>query len=296
MDNIFHKNLSYLPQNYRSILAWCGVFILFYIVGLLIPEGYDWKTFFSRDILPSFWTPWTPIIYRILKFPLLVALSLTAIVFRTFQYNRSPLPAILAVISLPTLWLLHLGNLDGLVLVGIILLPLGTPLVLMKPQLAIFSIFAKKTYLISAIVWLIISLIFWGFWPMNLMDALGPERNIEWPQDIALFPWGLLVALPLAWLSRGDEDLLMTAGSFITPYLIPYHFVILMPALGRMKPAWMISCWLLSWSPLIANWIGPLGWHMGNIFALVLWFGLYFGRNQDIKMVPNTAALKSISS
>lgn len=79
------------------------------------------------------------------------------------------------------------------------------------------------------------------------------------PQDISLFPWGVLIAAPLMWFSRGDEDLLMAAGSFATPHLFPCHFIVLMPSLARMSRPWMLGTWLLCWTPLLANWLGPGG-------------------------------------
>ncbi len=105
------------------------------------------------------------------------------------------------------------------------------------------------------------------------------DPDVRWPY--AYPPLGAILALPLLWFSRGDEDLLMAAGSFMTPHLFPYHFYLLMPALGRMKTGWMLLTWLLSWSPLLANWLGNIGWHAGNLFALVLWLGIYFSMPKE---------------
>ena len=151
----------------------------------------------------------------------------------------------------------------------------------MKPQIASFALLAKKSSLIASIVWILFSFLIWGFWPLNWLTVFSQGWKAEWVQDITLFPWGLLIALPLLWFSRKDEDLLMAAGSFATPHLFPYHFILLMPALGRMKRLWMVPCWLLSWSPLLANWWGPNAWHMGNLFALCMWCGIYFSRKQN---------------
>ena len=69
----------------------------------------------------------------------------------------------LAILSLPALWVLFMGNLDGLVLAGLLLLPWGVPLVLLNPQLASFSLLAKRSYIIAGIAWMLISFIIWGF-------------------------------------------------------------------------------------------------------------------------------------
>jgi hypothetical protein len=262
----------------RPVAAWSSVFILCYVVGLFIPEGFDWIHFFSMGQVSPIWTPWTKIILPFLNWPLLVALTLFAVILRSYRYSKSPIPMALAIISLPTLWVIFLGNLDGLVLIGLMLLPWGAPLALMKPQLSAFALLAKKSYIIAGIVWGLLSLLIWGLWPLKFFAVLSPEWKVAWFQDIALFPWGLIIALPLLWFSRGDEDLLMAAGSFATPHLFIYHFILLMPALGRMKKFWMLLTWAVCWTPLLANWLGPLAWHFGNLLSVCFWVGIYTNR------------------
>ncbi len=262
-----------LRQNYKSILAWSGLFVLLYGAGSVVPAGFDWSVYFSKGTLHPIWTPWTYSILSFLNWPLVVALTVWSVIFRTHQYSKSPWPALLAVFSLPTLWVIFMGNLDGLILFGLICLPWGVPLALIKPQVSIFALFARKSSLIAAAIFGVITLLIWGFWPQRFLMVLTPEWKVEWSQDISLFPWGLIIALPLLWLSRKDEDLLMVAGSFATPHLFPYHYILVMPALARMTKPWMIVVWLLSWTPLLANWLGDAGWHMGNVFAAVFWLG-----------------------
>ncbi|OGO27990.1 MAG: hypothetical protein A2W33_07725 [Chloroflexi bacterium RBG_16_52_11] len=194
-------------KNYKSIAVWSALFLFFYLIGLLIPQGFDCVEYFSKGLIHPVWTPWTNTIVRVINWPLIVAITLWSLVFRTYKYHKSPLAVALVILSLPTLWVIFMGNLDGLVLAGLILLPWGVPLVLMKPQLSAFALLAEKSHLIAGGVWLLISFIGWGFWPINLLMVFRPEWKIEWVQDISLFPWGLLIALPLLWLSRGDEDL-----------------------------------------------------------------------------------------
>ena len=105
--------------------------------------------------------------------------------------------------------------------------------------------------------------------------VMTPAWKAEWTQDITLFPWGLLPGLVLLWFSRGDEDLLMAAGSLMTPHLFPYHFIVLMPALARMTWPWMLLTFFVSWTPLLANWFGPQAWRFGNLMSLCFWFGIY---------------------
>ena len=279
-------------SRWLPVLRWVALFAFLYIVSLFIPKGFDWIVYYSKGSLHPIWTPWTTVILKFLNWPLVVTITLFAIIFRTYQYNRSPLPIALAVLSLPTIWVLYMGNLDGVVLLGILLLPWGVPLAVMKPQLSAFALLANKKSILAGVIWGAISLAIWGLWPLNFTMVLSPGWKAEWVQDISLFPWGAIIAIPLLWFSRGDEDLLMAAGSFVTPHLFPYHFILLVPALGRMKPAWMVLTWLISWTPLISNWVGPIGWHMGNVLGACLWLGIYFSKKGNIigqsrlKMLP----------
>jgi len=257
--------------------------ILLYIVGTFIPEGFDWKMYFSKGILHPIWTPWTKWFISIFNYPIIFALSVIAIGLRVFKFKRSVIALALALLSLPTLWVFFMGNLDGLVLLGLLLMPIGVPLALMKPQIAGFAMLAKRSWFIAAVIWLIISLIIFGFWPKNLLMVVQPEWKMEWTQDISLFPWGLIAAIPLLYLSRGDEDLLMAAGSLATPHLFPYHFIILMPSLARMKWYWMIITWIVSWTPLLANYFGNWAWHFGNLLSACFWLGIVLS-NESIKI------------
>jgi hypothetical protein len=262
----------------RSAAIWIGIAFFLYVIGIFLPEGFDWREYFSIGRVHPIWTPWTKPILSFLNFPLIVAITILSIIIRGYRYNKSPLPTALAVLSLPTMWVLLMGNLDGLVLLGLILLPWGVPLALMKPQVSAFALLAKKTSFIAGAVFILITFFIWGLWPLRFLMALTPEWKAEWTQDISLFPWGVLIALPLLWFSRRDEDLLMAAGSFATPHLFPYHFILVMPALGRMNKFWMWFTWVISFTPLLANWVGPKGWHMGNVLGACLWLGIYFSK------------------
>lgn len=274
------KRLKYIFGKFNTIVPWAVLFITLYVVGTFLPEGFDWKMYFAKGLIHPVWTPWTVTILSFLNYPLVVAITLFSVIVRASRYNKSPYPIALSIVSLPTLWVLFMGNLDGIVLLGLLLLPWGAPLALMKPQVSAFALLAKNKYVIAGIIWMLITLLIWGLWPLKFLMVFTPEWEAEWVQDISLFPWGLLIALPLLWFSRGDEDLLMAAGSFATPHLFPYHFMLLMPALARMNVFWMITTWAVSWMPLLANWLGPRAWHFGNLLGLCAWCGIFHTTRQ----------------
>ena len=169
--------------------------------------------------------------------------------------------AFLALLTLPLFWTLFLGQIDGLVLLGVSGLPWLVPLALLKPQLAIFASLARKSYLAASLGFLGLSFLIWGFWPLRLFTTMGYYQ--EFPQDIALKWWGIPLALVLLWFSRGDVDMLVAAGAFGTLHLVPYNLLLITPAISRLKP-WSaaIAC-LLTWLPLSANWLGPRGLVVG---------------------------------
>ncbi len=266
-------------------LAWAkkaaGVLALFavlYLVGMFVPEGFDYVHYFSQGRYPAFWIPWVPPIVNLMNMPALFAIAILGLTLRTWQLKGSPLVLAMAVFSLPTWWVINLGNVEGFVLLGLLILPWGAPFVLFKPTISAFALLARKDTIIVGALWGLLSLLIWGPWPLELL-ALGTTTwKADWVQEISLFPWGLIVALPLLWLSRGDEDLLMAAGSFATPHLFPYHFIVLMPAMARMRWYWALATWLVSFTPLLANWLGPIGWHFGNLMSVCFWLGIYTNR------------------
>jgi hypothetical protein len=267
-----------------SVIAY--IFLLF--ITSFIPLGFDWKAYFGPKVLPPFWMPWT---WPILNFISPQALSSAAILgtaLRIYQLRGSMWRLPLALLSLPMLWILFKSDVDGLALMGLVLLPYGAPLLLIKPQLGAFALLANRRNFLAGAIWGVISVLIWGFWFTRLQLVGSAQWHLDWPQDISLFPWGILIALPLMWLGRGDEDMLMAAGSFVTPHLFPYHFVLIMPAIVRMSLPWAILCWAMSFTPLLANWFGPLAWHFGNLFGLCLWLGLYLARRKKLRQ---TAAL-----
>ncbi len=258
-----------------------AAYILLYILVSFVPVGFDWMYYFGPKILPPFWGPWAMPVLYVISPQTLSAVAILAAALRIRQMKGSLWRLPLVVISLPMLWLLFKSDVDGLALLGLVLLPWGAPLLLLKPQLGMFALLANRRNFLAGALWGVISVFIWGLWFARLQLASGAQWHIDWPQDITLFPWGILIALPLMWLGRGDEDMLMAAGSFATPHLFPYHFVLLMPALSRMNRLWAALTWLISFLPLLANYLGPDAWHFGNLIGLTIWLGLYWNRRKQ---------------
>jgi hypothetical protein len=276
VDFLFPKREIYNRQwpfwQSASLFVFFG--IAFYIVGLFIPANgfvaFDWVHVFSPNKIPPFYPPWDHYV-SLINWPLLVGLGMAGIAVATLKRSVHILSTVAVLLSLPVFWTIFLGQLEGLVVVGLLALPWLTPLALLKPQVSFFAFGAKKSYLLAFLVWIAISLVIWGFWPARMFAVNSYYAEGRYVQDIAIGWIGIVVALPLFWFSRGDMDMLMVAGAFMTPHLIPYSMLPFTPAVARLKPLPAFAACILSWLPFSSNWLGPGGWWLGWLFVAWLW-------------------------
>lgn len=276
-----------IPDQNRSLPLWqyllfvlAGVAV-FSFIGSFLPAtgfwGYDWIYYFStgeREPGLAYYPPWVTYL-RYLPWPVLIGLTFTGLALALYQRRASPLVMVVAFVTLPVLWVVFLGQIEGLVLLGLTGLPWLVPLAVIKPQVAYFAFLARKQYFLALLVWFAISIAIWGLWPF---DMLKISAFTGMPHDINLWPWSLPLVIILLWLSRGDIDLLMLAGTFLLPYLHPYHYFVVVPALARVEKWVAVLAAAISWLPLLANWLGPRAWFLGHLFPLLLWLNLYAKR------------------
>jgi hypothetical protein len=261
--------------------------VIFFGVSNFVPANgfiaFDWVYVFSRGRFPAFYPPWGELVTRWLNWQLFFSLSLASIGLSILMRSKHMISSIAAILALPVFWTMFLGQLEGLVTLGLLGLPWLVPLVLLKPQISVFALGAKRSYLVAGVVWLAISFGFWGFWPAKMFAINTYYAEGRYVQDISIGLVGVFVALPMFWFSRGDMDMLMLSGSFITPHLIPYNMLPFTSAIARLKPIPALIACLLSWLPFSANWLGNQGWWLGWLFVIWLWSWLaalrYFGNN-----------------
>ena len=217
-----------------------------------LPLAFDWLHFFENaHNIPAYYPPWTGLVLRWLPWPLLIGLTLSTYTIAVVRRARSGASAVSAFITFPLWWCLFLGQIDGLVLLGVMGLPWLTPLALMKPQVACFAILAKRKYLIVAVCFVLLSCVIWGFWPAKLFTYRQEGRE-RW--DVALRWYGLPLAIAALWLVTGwNADKLMLAGACVTPHLIPYHLLPLMPAIARLSWPWALAVVVASWAPALTE-------------------------------------------
>lgn len=277
---IFHFKLTFG----KKLLLFFGLSILFSFAGMMIPAnglvGFDWVNFWGQRRVPPFYPPWTEAVIKLLSWPALVGITLASVATSAIARARHMLSVTVVFFTLPVLWTVFLGQLEGLVVLGLLGLPWLTPLALVKPQVSIFAFGAKKSFLVALFVFLLISVVIWGFWPSRTLNTNQYYEEGRYVDDISLGLWGAFIAIPLFFASRGDMDMLMLAGVFMTPHLIPYNLLPVVPAIARLKPGSAIIALILSWLPFSANWIGNNGWWLGWIFVLWLWTSLALDRRR----------------
>lgn len=261
-----------------TVVLFVALTSVFFLMGTLISVkgfvAFDWVHFFGKQTIPPFYPPWTIYGVRFLTYPLLFGITLAAFSIATIKRSVNPVSAIATFLCLPLLWTVFLGQLEGLVVLGMLGLPWLIPLFLIKPQISIFGLGAKRSYLIAFFILMLISMIIWGNWPRILLAAESFYGEGRYVQNIAFGWWGLPLFLLTVWFSRGDMDMLMASGAFITPHLIFYNLLPLTPAVARLKPRAALVALLLSYLTFASNWLGPIGWWLGWGFVPWVWINL----------------------
>jgi hypothetical protein len=208
----------------------------------------------------------------------LIGFSVAGVALAVLKRAVHPVSAVCALLTLPLLWTLFLGQLEGLMTLGLAALPWLAPLALLKPQLSTFAFGARPAYLVAFGLWIALSLVIWGPWPLDMLGFESYYSAGRLVTDISLRGWGLPLALLLFWVARGDMDLLLYSGAFATLYLLPYNLLPATPAIARLRPRAAVIACLLSWLPFAANWLGPGGWWLGWLFIGFMWVCLAAAR------------------
>jgi hypothetical protein len=263
---------------------------VFALLGLLLPPGgyvgFDWTHFFGIGVIAPFQPPWTKAITDLLTWPLLVGLGLAAFSLAALQRSVHPVSIAAAFFCLPLLWTVFLGQLEGLVILGLVGLPWLAPLALLKPQVSFFAFGAKRTYILAFAVVMLVSYLIFGPWWNTMLSVESFYAEGRYAQNIGLGWWGMPLFVATVWFSRGDMDMLMLSGAFVTPHLIPYNLLPLAPAIARLRPQYAVLLALVSWLPLVcANFLGDWGWYTGWIFPALMW--VFLARERYAKNINN---------
>jgi hypothetical protein len=185
--------------------------------------------------------------------------------------------ATLALLSPPVFILLWVVNIESLALFGSLFLPLGLPLILLKPHVYVWAILSRRKWMIWAAIFGAASLLIWGMWPLHVMESVS--GRIQHPSAFGWSGVGLpmiLIGALLLVFTNADPLRLMAAGSFLSPFLMPQHFVLLLPALGRVR-GWKrlglwAGAWLMAMPVMFGEWMNIKYLALG--FPLLIWWML----------------------
>jgi len=73
----------------------------------------------------------------------------------------------------------------------------------------------------------------------------------------------------------------MTAGCFITPDLMPYHLIVLIPAIGRVKGRAKAIVWAATWMVFLGLGLGGNFRFLNLLLPLSIYFSLQTVMNID---------------
>lgn len=137
-------------------------------------------------------------------------------------YVRSPVKTFLVALSAPMIVLLTLGNIDGLVILGL-MLPywMSLPFLMIKPQGVFLAAVQRLSFwsICFAIFFLLISVFVWGFWWQDI-SSLSTPVNAEY--NLSAFPYSVVPGLLLLVLGlrKKSDALLCFASLCFSPYFM----------------------------------------------------------------------------
>lgn len=242
---------STLSKIMRLILALL-LGIVAWILFAHIPVTYnDWMTYFKPaslnwlspyDIRGVYNPPWTFLIlypFAALSAPWGAAGLILISVIGIALYTRSPWKTMAVTTSAPFLLLLVVGQLDGLILYGLMApYGLGLPIILIKPQGVFMTILRRinRWSLLVITLTVVISVLIWGFWWQNNLLTGIPDR----PHNVSLFPYTIIPGVVVAYLGlkRDSDAFLCLASLCFSPFFQTHSILPTVAAIIRETDDW----------------------------------------------------------
>lgn len=215
------------------------------------PAALNWQNPYFREAR-IFNPPWIfPVLYplAVLPHPAGVSLLIVISVIAITKYTGSIKKTLLVAVSAPMAALLVLGQLDALLLFGLMIpYGLGLPILIAKPQgvfLTILPRLNRWSILIMLLV-LVTSVFIWGEWWWNI---IGQRPNPK--GNMSLFPYSIVLGIPLAFLGlKRKSDALLCVGSLcFAPYFMTHSLLPAVAAIIRETNnwRWWVAIVLGSW-------------------------------------------------
>jgi hypothetical protein len=123
-----------------------------------------------------------------------------------------------------------------------------------------------------AVVVGIVSILIWGWWPSTIIAARSHSPAAPSAMGWLAMGWPVfLLGLLLFPFSGPDPLRLMASGVLLTPFFMPYHYVFLLPALGRVRGWRRWVLWLLAWTTAAVLVFGGLAKYFALSFPIAVW-------------------------
>lgn len=255
-----------LPRGLLLALAGAALYLAVY----QLPAFWDWsKHFYPAAAAWDYQLYNPPWLLAILKpFTILpvhaagalwVTLSLLVICYACHKLGADRLGMVLALTTPATWFLITLGQLEALLLLGLVIerRPWDVLLLAIKPQVIGTAIlFRLRDYDRRAVgylaAFLLVSLVVWPGWPAEMLARWwrGGEFGGFKPLSLAIFPYGIPAGLALFWYAwrRQNAGLGALSSFFFVPYLGPgshivYIVLLLSKGPRRLRVAGYAGYW-----------------------------------------------------
>lgn len=215
----------------------------------LRPAALNWRQPYLRGVYNP---PWLFYILRPLALlpprpgvALLIVLTFVIVCL----YVRSPWKAFLVGVSAPMVALITVGQVDGLLVLGLAIPGgLGLPLLLTKPQGVFLAVLRRlnRWSLLVTVVFVTASLLVWGRWWPHLVQGqsvVGSRHNVS------LFPYSVPVGVVLLLLGirQRSDALLCVASLCFAPY---FQMASALPAIAAMvkEDRFVLGTFVATWA------------------------------------------------
>lgn len=238
--------------------------LLLLFVFTFLPVTYDDWVRFLRPAALAWHSPYVPGVYNppwlfLLLHPLallpervgagaLMTLSLAIVA----AYTGTPWKTLLVGLSAPMVSLFTVGQVDALMLLGLMApAVVGMPILMTKPQGVFLALLRRidGRSVLSVAVLLALSVLVWGRWWDHTLDG---SRVVGSRHSVSPFPFGIPAGILALWLGlrRRSDGLLCLASPCLAPY---FQMSSMLPAVAALvrearSRAGALAILLLSWA------------------------------------------------
>lgn len=217
--------------------------------GAFRASALNWlDPYYRQDFV--FNPPWIfPLLYGFALFPTKTGGSLLmgVAIASFYWYLNDVIKTVILIGSIPAMAMIALGQLDFLLLIGLMLPPwLGLPFMVLKPQATLLCIPKRlnRRSIMSLTVVMLISVMIWGFWWVTVINQQpNPKLNMS------MLPYSLpLAGLILGYCYRRQsypDSLLCAASLCVAPYFMIQSLTPLLAVILKKTDSWLI-CGLIS--------------------------------------------------